>query len=1472
MLMQRTSGCLFGHGHNTSRQKQNMKRIIALAAAVAVSTVFARVVDTQSFETSFSDFEPNIADEDASELVAYDNDAPDFTAPYNFEGYGDKYLSLDTGDATLWRTNAVEGDVYFDMAMQFNPSAEAPEVAADTKIAVYQNSSSNVVILAGDGNGGVSTNVTTTQIAPGTWGRLTISAVQGANGFDFTVRLNGTALTDGTNTSFPSMTADTTITHVGFSGTGKLDDFVARTTDPYLANPAVQIGGEGYASIQDALNDAGASSVVELLANNADAVTLGSGESLKLKLGEYAYTGTITLPNGYIVSAGTPDANGVTTYSQVEGVAAVKDGNDLPWVWYATFEEAYAAAAVTHYYPDLKVKVGDDFVLPNVSRTINDFRTIEFIATTENPIDIALTNANYYMASTRYTFPANATLHIVSGSLDSISGGTLNVPNGVVLELASYATDGSSWNITGLTGSGTIKNDGKSMYFFLGNPNYNLPTRMRDSSWCGTLELCGSNTWEAEFNKFANANSKVRFNGLTTPLWDSGNDTVAIELVGDGLTITNGTQETATSFAMGGTITGSGSLTFASSAAQLRTYNFTGDFSGFAGNLTIASGTQNRVYIGSNCTGNGACISIANGATATVAAGKTWNSQNGFVVLGTLNVAGTLKHQGGSAANQIYGTATTGKIVFKNAAAITTFGGSYAGEIVIDSIAAGDTVTAVPLNFGCSSAKLTLNGVSGNAWCAGSDYTIAPEVTLAGDVNFQNGSSEKTVVFRKIAAGTGNLSLKTWTGCRGIAYNFTEIDADNYSGTITLDGNVMTSTIGNIIKAGATAGDKVLDLVAANSATVDISSTTLNGAAAKLVQLADGVYVAIDIAIPTVENTTASVTVDGVATEIVDGGVAVAPGARVVVTYAANEGYVGGGEFVIASASASSAVDTTDISAALGVAQIGETKYATLNDAVAAARDGDTIAIIANCAIDAPVSITNNITVSNDYTIAANVNYAFCIGATVTVKGSGTIERASKISGSPFCVGANETTRGSVTVGTSGALIFEGLTVCGGTNGNMIKLEKGTVTMNGGVLTGAQRGIKADADVGGGTSAIVINGGTITNCSQCAVMASAASPTGTATVVINGGVMAGALVYGTKNGTCTITIPGTSTAKFDSDCSSFCETGYGTKQSGDWYVVAPLSAIVFISGEGSTTNEYSIFNGDAVTPPAAAEIVGKSFSAWDPAVVSPAAGNATYTALYTNNIYSVTYNLDLEGATNAVDNIASYTIETAAFTLLDAGCEGYTFNCWTNSAGETVTTVAGGATGDVTLYASWTQNEPDTPTIPVVSPGTNYTIVCDSAAAAATVADTMNVAKADYIKAPTDPVLSGDAAATYASYFTARADGTSVVIEMNETGTNALATVSTNVAAQVVSPANLAAILSDGGGARSIGITGAQPGFYYSLVYDDNLATLDTAGVEGSRALAEADGSVQLPVPAKEEGATSGFYRVKVSIQDKAND
>ena len=255
------------------------------------------------------------------------------------------------------------------------------------------------------------------------------------------------------------------------------------------------------------------------------------------------------------------------------------------------------------------------------------------------------------------------------------------------------------------------------------------------------------------------------------------------------------------------------------------------------------------------------------------------------------------------------------------------------------------------------------------------------------------------------------------------------------------------------------------------------------------------------------------------------------------------------------------------------VAQIeGGAQYTSLADAVDAAQAGDVVTVLADCAVDAPVSFTKNITVSNNYTIAANVNYALCIGATVTFEGSGKIERRSDITGSAFCVGANETTRGAITAGTSGALIFNSGTVCGGSGGNQIKLENGTVEMNGGVLKDGLRGIKADADKGSYTSAIVINGGTITNCSAYAVFASAESATGTATITINGGVIAGVIGKADKTGTETITIPGTSTAKFNADQTALCEAGYKTVLSDGWYVVTAKEYYTAISLNKATTS------------------------------------------------------------------------------------------------------------------------------------------------------------------------------------------------------------------------------------------------------------------------------------------------------------
>ena len=285
---------------------------------------------------------------------------------------------------------------------------------------------------------------------------------------------------------------------------------------------------------------------------------------------------------------------------------------------------------------------------------------------------------------------------------------------------------------------------------------------------------------------------------------------------------------------------------------------------------------------------------------------------------------------------------------------------NWKGTVIVSAVAAGDTATQIALNkTGNANSYLTLNAISGNAWCAGSDYTVQPEITLAGDVNFQNGSSKKTVTFRKIAAGTGNLSLKSWANCTGITYGFTALDADNYTGTIQLDGSVLTFNVGDILKTGAAVGDKVLPLTVTNSAAVNFNNATLNGKAAGFELREDGVYYTtayVAVNVPKVANTTVAVSVGGNPVSPATEGestntYSVAEGATVTVTYSSDDYEVTGGTFEFA-ASEGYTVDTTGVTTAQYVASItvGEatTKYTSLQAAVDAVAQNKDIVLLDN--------------------------------------------------------------------------------------------------------------------------------------------------------------------------------------------------------------------------------------------------------------------------------------------------------------------------------------------------------------------------------------------------------------------------------------------------------------------------------------------------------------------------------------------
>ena len=71
--------------------------------------------------------------------------------------------------------------------------------------------------------------------------------------------------------------------------------------------------------------------------------------------------------------------------------------------------------------------------------------------------------------------------------------------------------------------------------------------------------------------------------------------------------------------------------------------------------------------------------------------------------------------------------------------------------------------------------------------------------------------------------------------------------------------------------------------------------------------------------------------------------------------------------------------------------------------------------------------------------------------------------------------------------------------------------------------------------------------------------------------------------------------------------------------------------------------------------------------------------------------FTIIYNLN--GGTNAANNPADYTVETATITLADATKDGYTFEGWYSDAAFTnqVTEIATGSTGDVVLFAKYSE-------------------------------------------------------------------------------------------------------------------------------------------------------------------------------------
>ena len=288
-----------------------MKRLfIAFVAAVALSTASADIIDMQLFEDDFSDFVPSVTDEDESILVNHAS-TPGIAAPYPCNGFGARYLSLDTGDATLWRTVDAAGDIYFEMAVQFNPCTETVEPSPEAKMSVYMDAATNIVIAAGvSASDNTLTNyvVTSKSVVPRTWVSLKVVSRVVEDALVFKAYINGELLdADGTS-EFPSLQSGNTLSTVGFKGGGALDDFVARTA-PYVA---AKIGDQPYETLDEALAAADSDSVITLMEDHLTKVVLSKSCKIDNPSGAYVL-GPVVGVEGNKVTASVVD--NVTTYT-----------------------------------------------------------------------------------------------------------------------------------------------------------------------------------------------------------------------------------------------------------------------------------------------------------------------------------------------------------------------------------------------------------------------------------------------------------------------------------------------------------------------------------------------------------------------------------------------------------------------------------------------------------------------------------------------------------------------------------------------------------------------------------------------------------------------------------------------------------------------------------------------------------------------------------------------------------------------------------------------------------------------------------------------------------------------------------------------------------------------------------------------------------------------------------------------------
>jgi hypothetical protein len=209
--------------------------IAASATAFATYEFNYDLFTLEEFESAvgdIGDFVPGAGD--TSALQPYGGgEQPEILDPEYAEAssYGDRYLSLNTGDSTLWSgACSPGGNVYIDTFVQLGDLGSAPtSFESGIKTALWV-AGGKLYIRAYDSVGSTNANyMLSGTYEDDAWYRLTVSSLTNGTGtVQFQVRVNGgnplTLADDSNVNTFDALTSGQ-VTQVGFKGTGAIDNF-----------------------------------------------------------------------------------------------------------------------------------------------------------------------------------------------------------------------------------------------------------------------------------------------------------------------------------------------------------------------------------------------------------------------------------------------------------------------------------------------------------------------------------------------------------------------------------------------------------------------------------------------------------------------------------------------------------------------------------------------------------------------------------------------------------------------------------------------------------------------------------------------------------------------------------------------------------------------------------------------------------------------------------------------------------------------------------------------------------------------------------------------------------------------------------------------------------------------------------------------------------------------------------------------